>query len=73
MPTPVRSHPSIDSATESWLRPILADQKGMDEVTAWLADLRPPGKVLEVLVQDEFTHDFVVGLREGLFLVYEAT
>jgi hypothetical protein len=32
-----------------------------------------PGVLTDVVVQDEFTHDIVVGLSNGLVLVFDST
>ncbi len=65
--------PALDPATRTALAPALAVQRGMDEAVRWLARRTPPGEVLEVVRQDELTHDFIVRLAPALFLVYEAT
>lgn len=37
------------------------------------SNARLPAVIAEVIVQDEFTHDCIVPLRDGLVLVYDTT
>jgi hypothetical protein len=47
--------------------------KTLEEVVRWTIALGPPATIAEVIVQDEFTHDVVVLVREDHVLVYDTT
>lgn len=41
-------------------------------VRGWAAE-RPPRLILEIVTQDEYTHDVILPYRDGLHLVYDTT
>lgn len=46
--------------------------RSLEDVLAWAFAQRPPAELLEVIVQDEFTHDVIV--RHGdEYLVFDTT
>ena len=46
--------------------------RSLEDVLAWAFAQRPPAELLEVIVQDEFTHDVIV--RHGAeYLVFDTT
>jgi hypothetical protein len=49
-----------------------ASLRTLEEVLAWAFAQHPPAELLDVVVQDEFTHDVVVKAREG-YLVFDTT
>jgi hypothetical protein len=51
----------------------LGEQRTLQEVVRWGFTQRPPLLVVDVIVQDEFTHDVVLPYREGVHLVYDTT
>jgi len=55
------------------LRRQLAALVTLQDVVRWGLSARPPHDVVEVIVQDEFTHDVVVGWRDHLHLVFDTT
>jgi hypothetical protein len=55
------------------LATIIARHSILAEVLRWAAVRSPPATVLEVVTQDEYTHDVVLGWRDGLCLVYDTT
>jgi hypothetical protein len=52
---------------------VVAAQKTLEDVVRWGLSQKPPRLVERVVVQDEYTHDVVVGWREGAYLVYDTT
>ena len=42
-------------------------------VIAWALRQSPPAEFVQVVVQDEYTHDVVVAWSEGIYLVYDTT
>jgi len=50
----------------------VAALRSLEDVLAWAFAQRPPAELLEVIVQDEFTHDVIV--RHGdEYLVFDTT
>ena len=43
------------------------------DVLAWARRGTPPRQVEEIVTQDEYTHDVVLGCDRGHFLVFDAT
>jgi hypothetical protein len=43
------------------------------DLLSWGFRQTPRLDVVDVVVQDEYTHDVVVAWRDGLFLVYDST
>ncbi|HZS03430.1 MAG TPA: hypothetical protein VFD58_01025 [Blastocatellia bacterium] len=43
------------------------------EVVKWGNSQRPPVRIADVIIQDEYTHDIIVPWRDGLTLVYGTT
>lgn len=52
---------------------IIAGQKTLEDVVRWGLAQRPPRLVERVVVQDEYTHDVVLGWADGVYLVYDTT
>jgi hypothetical protein len=51
---------------------LLPSLRSLEDVLAWAFAQRPPAELLEVIVQDEFTHDVIV--RHGAeYLVFDTT
>ena len=58
------------------LRALAADLAPLGSLHAllhWALRRDPPLELVDVVVQDEFTHDVVVHYRDGLFLVFDTT
>lgn len=49
----------------------LAGQHMLGDVVTWL--FATGGDVIDVIVQDEYTHDVLARLADGTLLVYETT
>ena len=47
--------------------------QNLDQVIQWAFGRKPPAEVFTVVTQDEFTHDVVLKLEPGLFLVFDTT
>ncbi|MCB9793590.1 MAG: hypothetical protein H6741_12780 [Alphaproteobacteria bacterium] len=45
----------------------------LERVVRWGYAQQPMIEISDVIVQDEFTHDVIVPLPDGLFLVYDST
>ncbi len=55
------------------LRVVVARHRTMEDVVRWGLASRPVRSVAAIVVQDEYTHDVVLPLREGVWLVYDTT
>jgi hypothetical protein len=58
---------------ESWLLDEVSRLSSLGTVLRWAFDRRPPGEFIDSVAQDEYTHDVVVRLGPGLFLVFDTT
>jgi hypothetical protein len=45
----------------------------LQEVVRWGFSLQPPANVSTVIVQDEFSHDVVIGWDQGQYLAFDTT
>ena len=52
---------------------IVSEHRGLDDIFAWGRRQSPPVVPADVIKQDEFTHDVLVPLPSGLWLVYGTT
>jgi hypothetical protein len=68
------SDPSPDKLRE--IQAAVPHQENLKDMMAWAfsspCDFEPT-VVVEVVVQDEFSHDVIVPWRDGLVLVYDTT
>jgi len=55
------------------LRPEAADLATLDQAFRWALRQEPRLEPIDVVVQDEYTHDALFGARDGSFLVFDAT
>jgi hypothetical protein len=55
----------------------LSGQQNLNDLMKWALShpkgIFVPSVVVDVIVQDEFTHDVIVPYRDGLVLVYDTT
>jgi len=52
---------------------LVGEAKTLDEALRRLRAARPAWKVIDVVVQDEYTHDVVLGTGDGRWLVLDVT
>jgi hypothetical protein len=52
---------------------VIAGHQTLEDVVRWALAQRPPRMVESVVVQDEYTHDVVLGWAGGVYLVYDTT
>ena len=45
----------------------------LDDVLRWGRRQMPPREIVDVVVQDEFSHDVIFPYEDGLYLVYGTT
>lgn len=63
----IENYANISTEQIALLNDELAGRENLLQVMAWNS------AVVDVVVQDEFTHDVVVRWRNDLFLVFDAT
>jgi len=73
MALPFTDLAKLSPEEERVLRSALAEQRGLDDVFAWGRKQDPPVHPVDVIKQDEFTHDVLVPLPSGRWLVYATT
>jgi len=45
----------------------------LEQVMLWAFGRKPPAELLNVVTQDEFTHDVVIRVSPEVFLVFDTT
>ena len=51
----------------------LGQQQTLADVLRWGREQSPPRAVVEIITQDEYTHDVVVPFEDDYFLAFDAT
>ncbi len=72
-PLPVIDRVGIAPARAEAIAAAVAGHHSLDAVVQWGLAATPPRYVVDVVVQDEYTHDVVVPWGDDLWLVYDAT
>lgn len=72
-PVPIANHASASAEELQALARVVADHGGLDDIFAWGRRQSPPVHPADVVKQDEFTHDVLVPLPNGRWLVYGTT
>ena len=65
-------HTGLSESDRSALQRSLSGLGMLGDVVRWLAQQTPRGAIVDVIVQDEFTHDVVVSDGQR-YLVFDAT
>ena len=68
---PVTGQPGVDVADVQRVRQLVARHWSLKDVLDWCMSQRPAVRDADIVVQDEFSHDFIVPLRPPLHLVYD--
>jgi hypothetical protein len=66
-------HVGLDIRETGEIAATIQTHRGLDDVFAWGRAQRPPVLPADVIKQDEFTHDVLVPLPSGRWLVYGTT
>lgn len=70
----LRAHTDLDPATLERVRAVVAGHTTMERIVRWGYAQDPAVDILDVVVQDEFTHDVIVPTPAfGVVLVYDST
>lgn len=70
---PVTSQPTIEPQLLERLRGELRTRRTLADVLTWARAQQPPATVVEIVTQDEYTHDVIVALDPRVHLVFDAT
>ena len=63
----------LDAAEHAQIAAAVRAHHGLDDIFAWGRMQTPPIHPADVIKQDEFTHDVLVPLPSGRWLVYGTT
>jgi hypothetical protein len=64
---------AVSAHVRSSIEALCASQKTLEDVVRWGLQSKPLQMVQDVVIQDEYTHDVVIGHPSGVWLVYDAT
>lgn len=70
---PVSEVGTIDRRQAAELAPSLRTRRTLGDVLSWARRQAPPRTVTEIITQDEYTHDVVIGMDERCYLVFDTT
>ena len=70
---PASSVGSVPREVLARVQAALGAQRTLADVLRWGREQSPPRAVVEIVTQDEYTHDVVVPFEGGHFLVFDAT
>ena len=70
---PVVVRGSVPPDQTALLLPELSALRTLGHVLSWLRRQHPQRDVSEIVTQDEYTHDVVVGWQANVFLVFDTT
>ena len=71
--TPVADHAGLTAERLAALSLAVQRLATLQEVVRWGFAHRPSLEILEVVVQDEYSHDVVMTGGDGLYLVFDTT
>ena len=72
-PPPLLDFANLPAEERDRLAAVVARHQGLDDIFAWGRTQSPPVHPADVIKQDEFTHDVLVPLPSGRWLVYGTT
>jgi hypothetical protein len=64
---------AVSDIVRNGIEAVYASQKTLEDVVRWGLESKPLQMVQDVVIQDEYTHDVVIGHSSGVWLVYDAT
>lgn len=70
---PVAEASAVDREVFLKLASALRTQHTLGDVLAWGRRQSPPRTVTEIITEDEYTHDVVIGFDERHYLVFDTT
>jgi hypothetical protein len=73
MPPTLVDYANLSPAERESLAQTVALHGGLDDIFAWGRTQSPPVHPSDVIKQDEFSHDVLLRLNNGLWLAYGTT
>lgn len=70
---PFHDYVGLSEPALASLRLTTAAHRGLDQIFSWGRNQPPPVHPADVVKQDEFTHDVLVPLADGTWLIYGTT
>ena len=70
---PERASPQLAPELLAEIARAVRDHATLERVVRWGLAQRPARLVVDVVKQDEFTHDVVIAFRDDIHLVYDST
>jgi hypothetical protein len=64
---------NLPAEVRAELEMVVLHQKTLEDVVRWGLSRNPPVLIDSVVVQDEFSHDVVIGHPNGFYLAYDTT
>ncbi|QVL33756.1 hypothetical protein KIH39_07570 [Telmatocola sphagniphila] len=72
-PFPIENRAGLAEERFAPWRTLLRTQSSVKQILDWMFEHNPPLAPADLLAQDEFSHDLIVPVREGYWLVYDCT
>ena len=69
----VLDHAGLPQTELADLRRRLADVRTLEDVVRWGLGASPPHEIVQVVTQDEYTHDVILHWRGEMYLIFDAT
>jgi hypothetical protein len=69
---PVRSVDAVDSALVDTVQQTFGGQRSLADLLRWCGDQTPRVQIVEIVTQDEYTHDVIVPFGSA-FLSFDTT
>ena len=73
MSVPVTDYAGLRPSELTRLEQELGGLSSLERVLAWGRAQLPPRVIDDILTQDEYTHDVVIAIDEGKYLVFDTT
>jgi hypothetical protein len=71
--TPIENRASMPADAFADLARMLRPHRSIKHALDWLVTQDPPRSFTDMVTQDEFSHDILAELPDGLHLVYDVT
>ena len=73
MTVPVTDHAALSTKELAVLEAEVGGLSSLERVLAWARSTQPARGIDEILTQDEYTHDVVMAVDGGRYLVFDTT
>lgn len=73
MPVPFTDFANLDTQGKARFEAMLGSLTSLERVSAWGRSQEPPYVIDEIVTQDEYTHDVMIAVEGGRYLVFDTT